>query len=254
MTQVTISIVSHGHGALMDLLLTDIERLQPQSVAQIVVTLNVAEPWKPPPRIGDIDITVIRNQVPAGFGANHNRAFLQCKTPIFAVLNPDLRLPQDPFPGLLVRLAKQRCGMAVPWQVDAQGMVEDFRRKLPTPLSLTRRSLRALRAVDKELTCTEELDWVAGSFMAMHSDVFAAIGGFDEGYRLYCEDVDICLRLQLAGWRIAVAAQPAVVHDARRDSGSGGRHLRWHLQSFCRLWASRTYWRYLGWRTRRPAT
>ena len=64
---------------------------------------------------------------------------------------------------------------------------------------------------------------------------------------MYCEDVDLCLRQQLAGWRLARADGAAVVHAARRASRRDPRHLFWHLSSLWRLWRSRTW---QAWRAR----
>ena len=80
--------------------------------------------------------------------------------------------------------------------------------------------------------------------MVWRAKAFAAVGGFDERYFMYCEDTDICLRLQLAGWHMR-EAPVTVVHDARRHTGRDWRHLRWHMASVWRLWSSAAFWRYV---------
>jgi GT2 family glycosyltransferase len=241
MNDITVSIVSHGQRELASLLLSDLDRIRCDLVRRIIVTLNIDEPWSPPTSIGGAPVLTIRNARQAGFAANHNEAFRHCETSLFVIANPDVRLHEDPFAALAQALAHPRCALAVPWQVDARGQVEDFRRRIPTPLSLVRRAASR----DRRLTETADMEWVAGSFMAVRSEVFRELAGFDAGYRLYCEDVDLCLRLQLADWRIEVLPHTVVVHDARRSSGGGSwRHLRWHLMSFVRLWTSRAFWRY----------
>jgi GT2 family glycosyltransferase len=81
-------------------------------------------------------------------------------------------------------------------------------------------------------------------FLAIRSEAFEAIGGFDERYHLYCEDVDLCARLRLAGWQLRQARDAVVVHDARRASRRSLRHLGWHLASMTRLWRSDAWRRY----------
>ena len=66
----------------------------------------------------------------------------------------------------------------------------------------------------------------------------AEVGGFDERYHMYCEDVDLCLRLRGGGWRLARADAAVVEHAARRGSHRQWRHLGWHLRSLWRLWRS----------------
>ncbi len=55
---------------------------------------------------------------------------------------------------------------------------------------------------------------------------------------MYCEDVDLCLRLQLAGWRLAGADTALVQHQAQRASRRGWQPLLWHVTSLLRLWRS----------------
>jgi N-acetylglucosaminyl-diphospho-decaprenol L-rhamnosyltransferase len=66
------------------------------------------------------------------------------------------------------------------------------------------------------------------------------VEGFDEGYFMYCEDVDLCLRLRLQGLTLSKA--PArVIHAGQRNSHRRLRHLMWHLRSLLRLWTSVAY-------------
>lgn len=93
----TLSVVSHGHGPLLARLLDDLAGVPGIAQAGVIVTLHLATeafdagPW-PGLAWPGLAITVIRNAVPKGFGANHNAAFARCRTDWFVVLNPDLRL------------------------------------------------------------------------------------------------------------------------------------------------------------------
>jgi GT2 family glycosyltransferase len=57
-----------------------------------------------------------------------------------------------------------------------------------------------------------EVDWVAGTCLLVRREAWAQVGGFDESYFLYCEDVDLCRRLRRRGWRVAVAGSVGVAH------------------------------------------
>jgi hypothetical protein len=70
------------------------------------------------------------------------------------------------------------------------------------------------------------------------------VGGFDEGFFMYCEDFDICARLRLAGWPLAFMPQVQVVHAAQQLSHRSLRHFRWHISSLARMWSSANFWRY----------
>src|SRR5690348_1918435 len=96
---VTVSIVSHGHGALTTALLQDLARLS--EPARILLTYNIPEPETHIPQELEPRLTVVNNPRPAGFATNHNAAFRMCDTEFFCVMNPDVRVPSDPFPVLL---------------------------------------------------------------------------------------------------------------------------------------------------------
>lgn len=195
-----------------------------------VVTHNLpALAVEPPPGGWPFPVVELFNPVPKGFGANHNRAFMHCSSAFFCVLNPDVELASPEVWEKLVRDASlPGVGLAYPQVLNPDGTTQDNEREAVTPLALLRRHL--LRQG------TRRIDWVSGAFWVVPSSVYRRLGGFDERYFMYCEDVDFCLRLQLAGWKLA-AADAAIIHDASWGSRRPGRHMAWHLRSLLRLWA-----------------
>jgi GT2 family glycosyltransferase len=233
--KVLVSVISHRHGDAVLELLRDLARHAHRSVARIVLTLNVAEPEveaAAAAACAGIALQIRRNPRPLGFGENHNAAFAESgDASWFAVLNPDLRLHDDPFPALLAALrATPDAACAYPQQIDALGQPCNPPRAVPTPGELLARYLTRAERPDAD-------DWVNAAFLLFDARVYAKLGGFDPGYWLYCEDVDICLRLQLAGHRL-VGADATVQHLGRRASHVQLLHLYWHAQSLLRLWRS----------------
>jgi hypothetical protein len=231
---VTLSIVSHEQGALVAELIADISaRLRVP--AELLLTLNVPETL-PLPSSGDhATIRMLRNATPKGFGANHNAAFRQARAPFFCVMNPDLRLADDPFPPLLAALADNRVGVVAPLVLAPGGEPEDSARRFPTVTSLARKALgRAARLEYGAPSAAFSPDWVAGMFMCLRAETFAAAGGFDERYHLYYEDVDLCWRLRARGFDVRVVPEACVTHHARRASRRDWRHFRWHVASALR--------------------
>ena len=235
--RVVVSIVSHGHRDAVLALLRDLARHARHSVARVVLTLNVAEPGLETAAAGacaGLPLTVLRNDRPHSFGANHNAAFAKAQAYAgahFAVLNPDVRLRADPFPALCAALARDpRAGCAYPEQLDAGGQPCNPPRPVPTPVNLLRRYVAGGEQAQRA-------EWVNAAFAVFRASTYQALGGFDPGYRLYCEDVDLCLRLQLGGWHLARAAC-AVQHAGSRASRDSARHLYWHVRSLLTLWAS----------------
>lgn len=241
----TLSVVSHGHGALLWRLLDDLQRHASLRGARVIVTLNVPEDFDSA-RWPGLDLLVLRNAQPRGFGANHNAAFGQATGRWFGVLNPDLRLPDDPFPALLAAAGAQaRPGVVAPRIVNPEGLDEDSVRANLTPWSLLRRRFdpEAGRVSVAAAGSAPVFFWLAGMFLLFSADAYRRIGGFDERFFLYCEDYDICARLRLAGADIALVPAARAVHAAQRDSHRSSRHLRWHLASLGRVWTSAAFWR-----------
>lgn len=234
---VCLSVVSHGQSAIVRDLLDDLARLRPPSLKRVIVTCNLPEtvalPAAPP-----FLVEVVNNAAPVGFSANHNAAFRRCNEPYFAACNPDIRLNEDPFPALLGAL---RAGWALsaPAVINGRGELQDSARRLLTPLDILMRRFARRRAE------YERPAWFAGMFLVFRSEVFRALGGFDEKFFMYCEDADICARAVLESDGIAFCPDATVVHEARRDSLRALRPLKWHVVSLLKLWFSRSYWAYL---------
>ena len=236
---VAVSVVSHGHGVQVFCLLRKLDALCRSHVAHVLLTVNVPEP----DLVRQVDnqtwtfrLTVIQNHEPKGFGANHNAAFKQGGLNYFCVLNPDIDFDENPFAELISHFEQPLVGCVFPVQLDEAGQVQDYARQLPSPSSLSARYLGFKR--NKQVAASP--DWVNGAFMVFPTKIFDQLKGFDERYFMYCEDVDICLRLQLAGYSLS-QANARVTHAAHRNSRINFRHLAWHMSSLVQLWFSDSY-------------
>ncbi len=228
---VTVSLVSHGHGAMVEQLICQLSDCP--EVGQIILTRNIPEPSVLQPT-ETLEIT--NNQIPAGFGANHNAAFKRCREPFFCVVNPDIKLSENPFPALLACLSKSNTALAAPLVVAPVGTVEDSIRRFPTPFSLLAKAMGNSDGRYDVMPGQPTLypEWIAGMFMLFRSELFSQVGGFDSGFFLYYEDVDICTRLWKFGAQIVACPSVSVIHVARRESHRNWRFLRWHLASMAR--------------------
>lgn len=230
--RICISVVSHGQGALVGRLLEDLEHCGLPKL-EVVLTINIPEDEsfvgsRPYP------IKVIRNEQPKGFGANHNSASKVTDAPLFAVVNPDVRVKPQDWEPFLSRLASDaRVAACAPKVVNPQGDIEDHARSFPTLTSLLARKLgRHKESLRYSADAPFEPDWVAGMFVVFKASAFRRVGGFDSRrFFMYFEDVDICRRLRAEGWTIRVNPAVTVIHDARRASRRDLRHLKWHLSS-----------------------
>lgn len=95
---------------------------------------------------------------------------------------------------------------------------------------------RRYRESDSDPTSPRDVGWVSGCVVALRRAAFDDVDGLDPGYPLYVEDVDLCLRLRDAGWRIRYEPCTNVVH--RVGASTGTRRMRcllWHARGLDRL-------------------
>jgi hypothetical protein len=226
--------VSHRQNALVNNLLGDLERLRPAGIS-VLVTQNVPDPTPLALEGLHFPVGVLANASPKGFGANHNAAFVHCATPFYCVVNPDIRLETDPFPPLIETLSARDTGAVGPLVRNPAGGIEDSARRFPTFTSLGKRLFERKIGPDYPAEGPPvRVDWVAGMFMAFRSEAYGAVGGFDERFFLYYEDVDICRRLRSKGFATMFHPGISVIHDARRASRRDLRLMATHGASALR--------------------
>lgn len=238
----SISVVSHGQMTLVRQLMDDLQIHCGGQALELILTLNI-------PEVLDFDchdfpfpISIIRNERPKGFGANHNQAFQTSHGDFFCVLNPDIRLTSNPFDALFNCLSASNIGVGAPKILGPAGQVEDSARLFPTFTKILRKVVSKVWTSDYLLQESPiDVDWVGGMFMLFPRSVFEKINGFNERYFLYYEDVDLCARLNLAGMRVVVNPSVSVVHHARHSSHRNLKYLRWHVGSLLRFLTSSEY-------------
>ena len=241
----TVSVVSHGHGQRALRSIAQIDRQLGERPRRLILTLN--QPDEPEPTVEDPGLAqrlqIRRNLAPQGFARNHNTALADASTDFILIADPCLDLPEPLFDQLEVHLGQAEHGIVSPQALAPSGQLEDNGRALVTPASLLRHYLlgEPRRPRSGRVSGPQPVDWLAGLFLAMRRETFMALGGFDERYFLYCEDVDLCLRARTAGLTVQLLPQLQIVHAANRDTRRKWRHLLWHIRSLLRLWRSAPY-------------
>jgi N-acetylglucosaminyl-diphospho-decaprenol L-rhamnosyltransferase len=248
--RISISIVSHGQIYLINNLLNDIHKYCQNSSLELILTRNIEEtlPF-------DVDsflfpIKLIENPAPNGFGTNHNHAFAQATGQYFCVMNPDIRLYDDPFPALIECLKQPLVGVVAPLVVGNSGNVEDSARFFPTPFKILCKVFGGGKGSDYVIEGQVIYpDWVGGMFMLFPREIFENLTGFNEQFFLYYEDVDLCARLRLQGYEVVLCPVAKVIHDAQRTSHKSLKYFKWHfismLHFFCSLVFLQIFWQKL---------
>lgn len=245
---ITISIVSHGQLDLVANLLGDLDETCVEGTEiEVILTLNIEESVLIAFNQFPFKVKLIRNLNPKGFGANHNQAFAISTGRYFCVLNPDVRLGNWPFANLINCLNDLEIGVVAPLITNASGEIEDSARRFPTPWTILCKVFGRSKKSDYIINDADiSPDWVGGMFMLFRREMFQEVRGFNERYFLYYEDVDLCLRLRLAGHKVLLSHDVNAIHDGQRASHRNLTYLRWHLSSILRFFRSPHFlkWQY----------
>jgi N-acetylglucosaminyl-diphospho-decaprenol L-rhamnosyltransferase len=160
-------------------------------------------------------VTLHRNPGNPGFATACNQGAQGCEQPWLAFVNPDCMVEPNTLVRLLVRARDvTNIGAIGCVQVDADG-TEDaaVRRRDPSLRKLLfAGGARDTVHVASDGSQVQRVDALSGAMLLMPTDVFARIGGFDPGYRLHAEDLDLCRRVREAGFAVRIANDVRVVH------------------------------------------
>ena len=189
------------------------------------------------------DAAVIEMGRNAGFGSGVNRAVAEAQGRYLFILNPDTVV----YPAAIVRLvefleAHPEVALGAPLMVDSHGTRHPSARRFPTAgaaifrntfmgrLFPRNRFTHGYLMDDLATDRPTEVDWVSGSAMMVRRSDFEAVGGFDEGFFMYCEDIDICKRLWESGRAVAFVPDARVEHKigASSDKVQGPMILAHH--------------------------
>jgi N-acetylglucosaminyl-diphospho-decaprenol L-rhamnosyltransferase len=217
-----------------------LDALRPQ-VDELVVVANL-------PGTTIEGARLIENPEPVGFATNANRGIAATSAPFVVVANPDT-IPAPDTVATLLRFAEShpRAGIVGPELHHQDGSLNPSRRLFPTVSgTIVRRTpLRRVLGrtqerhygLDARPTEAVETDWLLGAFLLLRREMLEELGGFDEGFRLYGEDIDLAYRAERAGWeRWYVPAAKAVhVHQAVSDRKLLTRRTLWHWRGIARF-------------------
>lgn len=191
--------------------------------------------------IDDARVHFIANPDNPGFATACNQGAADSSAPWLVFINPDLMVEPDTLRRL--RQKAETLGGAPALlgveQVDEHGQPDGAVRRRDPDFAAMLRSPRhgAQLAVPADAAQSlQPVDAISGALMLMPRALFDRIGGWDAGYRLHAEDLDLCRRARAAGAVVAVANDLQVVHLRGVSSRSRPFFVEWHKH--------RGLWRY----------
>jgi N-acetylglucosaminyl-diphospho-decaprenol L-rhamnosyltransferase len=196
---------------------------------------------------------VLRNSVPTHYAANLNRILAASTARYALLLNTDMFFdPDEACPGRMVEFmdAHPDCGIAGCRIYHADGQDARAARRFQTmSVLLARRfglsplmqgTLNHYLYQDHDPRDSFDCDWLSGCFLMLRREAMEQVGLFDESFEKYFEDVDMCLRMARAGWRVMYHGSTSCYHLEQRASrkllsADGWRHFRSYLH-WLRKW------------------
>jgi N-acetylglucosaminyl-diphospho-decaprenol L-rhamnosyltransferase len=225
-------VVDHDAGTL----LTDCVRSLLDDGAAPVVVVENGTPGSARSELAPLlaerpapEVLVLSPEKNLGFGAGVNRglavlAGLSPPPELVMVSNPDLRVHAGALRALRTALEAQPAwAMVGPRIYTSGGEVYPSVRRFPSLLDAAGHALLALFNPDNPFTRrynpgtpegegVTDADWISGSCFLARRNALEELGGFDEAYFMYAEDMDLCWRAHRAGWVVGFSGAASVTH------------------------------------------
>jgi GT2 family glycosyltransferase len=214
-------------------------------VDELVLVANGGRPESIPD-----GVVVLDNDQPLGIGANINRGIAATSAPFVVTANPDT----EARPGAIEALrafagAHQRCAIAGPQLRYPDGTWQPSRRSFPTvsgtlvrrtPLRLLLKPQERQRShylFDEQPDEPTPADWIVSAFLLLRREAMDELGGYDDGFRLYGDEIDLAYRARDAGWERWYVPEAIVIHhhQAVTDHRFLTRRTLWHWRSIFRF-------------------
>ncbi len=188
-------------------------------------------------------VRVLWQQDNVGFTRGNNLGLRAAQGRWLLLLNPDTKILGDAL-GQMARYldAHPDVGIVGPHTLNPDDSTQSTRRRFPTlRLALFESTWlqayapkawldRFYCADQPDDTATHEVDWVQGSALMARREVYAKIGGLDEGYVMYSEELDWCRRAKEAGWRVVYLGAATIIHYGGQSSAQAAARTQIEFQ------------------------
>lgn len=186
-------------------------------------------------------VHLLRNSANAGFTRGNNQALALSRGRYVLFLNPDTRVEGDALAAMVAYMdAHPAAGALGPQLRYGDGSLQSSRRRFPTFGTALFESTplawhwpgnpwaARYHMTDTPDDQTQPVDWVVGAALLVRRAVVEQIGGFDEGYFMYSEELDWCRRAGQAGWGAVYLPAARVIHYEGKSSEQAvaARHIR----------------------------
>lgn len=224
MKDLTIAILNYNSGEYLLKCLQSLKRIESEANISTVVIDNNSTDESFTSMISRFkDVEFIKNNENLGFSKGYNGALKNIKTEFVLLLNPDCLLQKGVIKRILEDFEDQKVGAATCKIILPDGKIDlTAHRGFPTPWA----SLLYMLGNDREYHLTDrlimeahEVDSIAGAFFMTRKSILEKVGFLDERFFLYGEDLDLCLRIKKAGFKVIYDPTVETTHYKGISSG-----------------------------------
>src|SRR5262245_32032141 len=234
----SVLIVTYCSAADLPLCLDSVRRATHVASYEILVVDNASTDGTAALALADSGVRLIANRQNVGFSRANNQGFREARGRYVLLLNPDAQVSDGAIDRMVAFLdAHPDVGIAGGRVNSPDGTLQRAsRRSIPTPMvSLFRLAglsrlfpnhpaARAYNLEDTDPSATMDVGAVMGAFLMVRREAIEKTGGMDERYFLYGEDIDFCMAVRAAGWRVVYYPEAVVTH--RKGASSRQSRLR----------------------------
>ena len=233
---VTVSVVTYSPGHHLEVFLDSLATATTKPY-RVILADNGSTDGAPERAAQRPEATLLRTGGNLGYGAAHNAAVAGVETGWLVLANPDVRWEPGSLDELIAAADRgPRAGALGPAILDDDGALYPSARELPSlgrgighvlcgwwwPSNPWTRAYRRERGAPVE----GPTGWLSGSCMVLPAEAFHRVGGFDDSYFMYFEDVDLGARLGRAGWLSVHVPSSVVVHAGAHATSRSAKQMR----------------------------
>jgi GT2 family glycosyltransferase len=188
------------------------------------------------------EVQLIARADNVGFPKGNNLGLAQANGRYLLLLNPDTEIVGDALTTMIAYMEHQpHIGALGPQLLNPDGTVQSSRRRFPTLMTAffestwlqnisPQKLLHHYYMLDVGDGETAIVDWVKGACLLARREVYEQVGGLDEAYFMYSEELDWCRRIKDAGWNIVYLPTAQVVHHEGKSSEQAVTHRHINYQ------------------------
>lgn len=184
----------------------------------------------------------IFNDHNGGFAYAMNKGLEIATGDFLVIVNPDVSINMDLSEMITFFKSDDTIGAIAPQILNSENVIQDSFREYVTlsgffVRNIKRLCLRKSIVLDKyDASSIQSVDWLIGAFIMIKREVYLKVGGLDDRYFLYCEDMDWCTSIRHAGFDIIYYPRMSIIYEGTRSARRSLQYFRIFVSSLIKYW------------------